>query len=339
LPLWGYRRKSYLLISSGVTMFSLIALSMIDLPFGAEGWLLALLLPVSLAIAFSDVVVDGLMVERGQPLGITGRLQSIQWTMIWGASIFTGVVGGHLSGSGNQQTAFLLCGLVTAVTFFSSLWLVEERRSCDAAGMRRTLGDLWRSTHSPALLAAAAFLFLWNFNPFSTSVLYVHMTRGLGFSEELVGQVKSVLAVASMLASGAYGFYCRRVPMWLLIHLCIVLGIVSNLMYWTMHDERSAYLVAFAFGTINATAIMVQLDLAARRCPPVVAGTMFALLMSLSNFGTSLSGWLGGYWYDDWTTRWGAVSAFDWLVGVGAVFTAGCWLLAPWLNRGVPGDD
>jgi hypothetical protein len=41
--------------------------------------LLVLLLPSAVAVAFSDVVVDALMVKEGQPRGMTGRLQSLQW--------------------------------------------------------------------------------------------------------------------------------------------------------------------------------------------------------------------------------------------------------------------
>jgi hypothetical protein len=78
---------------------------------------------------------------------------------------------------------------------------------------------------------------------------------------------------------------------------------------------------------------LIQLDLAARACPPHVAGTLFALLMSLSNFSMQLSLWLGGPMYDLLKTRYGAAFAFNALVAIGAAFTAGCWLLLPLLLR------
>jgi hypothetical protein len=43
------------------------------------------------------------------------------------------------------------------------------------------------------------------------------------------------------------------------------------------------------------TATLIQLDLAARSCPPEAAGTVFATLMALENFAASLSTWLGGH--------------------------------------------
>jgi len=111
------------------------------------------------------------------------------------------------------------------------------------------------------------------FNPFSTTVLHLHMTGPLGFSEQFHGHTVSVMSVGCILASVAYGFYCRRVPMRWLVHGSIVLGIASTLAYWALSDRRSALLVALAVGLTYMTATLIQLDLAARVCPPRAAGT------------------------------------------------------------------
>ena len=97
--------------------------------------------------------------------------------------------------------------------------------------------------------------------------------------------------------------------------------------------------LSLAVGFTSATGVMVQLDLAARRCPALAAGTLFALLMSLSNLGTSLSTWVGGMWYDEWTRQWGANRAFHVLVFTSAAFSAACWLLVPWLRHTASADE
>lgn len=78
---------------------------------------------------------------------------------------------------------------------------------------------------------------------------------------------------------------------------------------------------------------LVQLDMAARYCPPAVAASIFALLMSLCNQAAALSEWVGGVLYTAWTAAWGVDTAFALLVGVGGGCTALCWLLVPWLDR------
>ena len=91
VPLLGSRRRSYLLLANGLAAGSLLLLAFIPLAPGSHGLLFALLLPTTMAIALGDVIVDALMVEKGQPLGLTGRFQSIQWTAANTALLLTGV--------------------------------------------------------------------------------------------------------------------------------------------------------------------------------------------------------------------------------------------------------
>jgi len=131
----------------------------------------------------------------------------------------------------------------------------------------------------------------------------------------------------------SYGFYCRRVPFRLLVHGSIVLGILATIAYWAVWDMTSAVIVTLAVGFTYMTACLIQLDLAARVCPAETAGTTFALLMALQNIGMSSSIAVGGWLYGAGLERWGARTSFNVLVGVGALMTALCWLLVPWLRR------
>ena len=81
----------------------------------------------TLAVAFSDVVADALMIEEGQPLGLTGRLQSIQWASMYAATIVTGLLGGYLTQNGQYRLAFLVCGLLSVLTLALAIWAVHER--------------------------------------------------------------------------------------------------------------------------------------------------------------------------------------------------------------------
>ena len=65
----------------------------------------------TLGVAFSDVVIDALMVEKGQPLGLTGVLQSAQWTAMYAGTIVAGLLGGYLSQNNQQEAAFLICAV------------------------------------------------------------------------------------------------------------------------------------------------------------------------------------------------------------------------------------
>ena len=155
-------------------------------PQGMAWLLLAMLLVPTIGVAFSDVVIDALMVEEGQPRGITGRLQGVQWAAIYAATILTGVLGGYLSQCIIcSELGYLIAGLCMVASFVLVLLVVREPRrdvlamtTCNAGGEKfshATGRDLLKGLGNPGILAIGAFIFLWNFNPFSsTRALHAH---------------------------------------------------------------------------------------------------------------------------------------------------------------------
>lgn len=273
------------------------------------------------------------MVEKGQPAGITGQLQSIQWAAMYAATILTGTVGGFLSQHGFEREGFLICAGATLLTLVLAVFWIKEPRVERRESFREVIAELLMALRMPAIWLVASFLFLWNFNPFSTTVLYMHMTERMRFTEQFYGHSVSLMAGAAVVACVAYGGYCRRVPFGLLIHASIVLGILSTLAYWFLGGTISAVVISLAVGFVYMTSTLIQFDLAARVCPPHAAGTIFATLMALTNLSVSASTWIGGKMYAYGETRWGSDVAFHALVGIGAAFTAICWILVPGLRR------
>jgi hypothetical protein len=109
VPLFGSRRRNYLLLANGMAAMSLLFLALAPLSPEYRWLLFALLLPTTVGIALGDVIVDALMVEKGQPLGLTGRLQSIQWGAANAALLLTGVLGGYIAETKLQSLAFAIC--------------------------------------------------------------------------------------------------------------------------------------------------------------------------------------------------------------------------------------
>lgn len=334
IPIAGSRRKVYLLTTTFATVVGLLAAWALELPKGSGNLLLLLLIVPTIGVAFSDVVADALMIEKGKPLGITGRLQSVQWAALYGAGILTGVLGGWLSQNDLEERGFLICGLLTCVTLVCTLVFVRED---PWEGPRPLLGDalraLWRTARSPAVLGVGGFLFLWNFNPFSTNVLYTYVTERLKLSEQFYGYMSSVQAVTSIFACVLYGAIGHRFRSRALIHASIALGISATLLYWGIQGERSALVISAAVGFTYMLAGIIQLDLAARACTAETAGTTFAILMSLCNLSVSLSTGAGGTLSETLDAQLGPERGFQVLVAVGALFTAGCWPLM-WLAGG-----
>jgi MFS family permease len=337
LPLFGTRRKSYLALATGAIAVSMLALSASPVPPGASATLFGWLMVSAVAVAVADVATDALMIESSQPLGLTGQLQAVQWGCLSAAGILTGLLGGELCEDRREYSAFLVCGVGGMLTLALVLGRAHEpARTGPLPGLADSLRVL---AGARSLLAVGAFLFLWHFNPFSNAVLYLHMTRGLGLSERFYGMTVTLTALVSVAASAAYFLYCRRVRLSRLVHASIALGVMSTLAYVAVIDEPSAVLVTLGAGFTYMTATLIQLDLAARVCPPETAGTVFALLMALENLSASVSTWLGGVLYEGGKPHWGTQGSFQALVLISSALTACCWLLVPWLPRAIDTAD
>src|SRR2546430_3144101 len=160
VPLFGRRRKSYFLVTSGLAALAGLLLASgsqisdgtieqlgVTLPIVgtvsftlvAGVWLFTLM---ALGLAFTDVLVDAMMVENGRPRGLTGAFQSVQWACITVASVLVGVVGGRLAETRSLRAAFLLAACFPMISMLMGLLVVREPRTTfDREAFRETLGD------------------------------------------------------------------------------------------------------------------------------------------------------------------------------------------------------
>lgn len=329
VPIFGSRRKSYLLISTLLAAVSLFAVACIPFELQRLKTIFGFICAASIGVAFTDVVVDALAVSAGQKYGLTGRFQAIQWGGIYTATILTGSIGGLLSQYHLPWIGFVICGSLAVVSLVMTFAVVREEPhdKTSSMGVLRSLGS---TLQSPLVWTVGTFLFLWNFNPFSSVVLEDYITKQLHLSEQFVGHTRSVAGIGSILSCGAYAVWGPRIPVRWLIHGSILTGVLSSLVYLLMWNEWSGLAVSLLSGAFYMLGTLVQLDLAARACKPESAGTTFAALMALSNFGMSLGIYIGGSWYE-WLAQWlgNVPQAFAVLVLLGSLATATCWLLVP----------
>ena len=116
LPIFGYRRRPYLVLSGILGAISWISLATIV----HTSWAATLAIALgSLSVAVSDVIVDSLVVERarGESQAAAGSLQSLSW----GASALGGLLTAYLSGILLEHFTTRTVFWVTADSFRSSL--------------------------------------------------------------------------------------------------------------------------------------------------------------------------------------------------------------------------
>ncbi|KAL7144743.1 hypothetical protein ABFS83_07G032600 [Erythranthe nasuta] len=309
-PLFGYRRRSYLVLSGllGAFSWSLMA-TFVDTKYGVAFCILL----GSLSVAFSDVVVDSMVVERsrGESQSMSGSLQSL----CWGSSAFGGIVSSYFSGSfvGAYGVRFVfgLTALLPLIT--SAVSVLVKEQPIRGQNILLNGGFLESSTNSvtqlcdavkqPNVFLPTLFIFLWQATPQSDSAMFYFTTNKLGFTPEFLGRVKLVTSIASLLGVGLYNGFLKTVCLRKIFLVTTIIGsalgmtqvlLVTGLnRQLGINDEWFAMGDSLIITVLGQVSFMPVLVLAAKICPEGMEATLFATLMSISNGGSVLGGLIG----------------------------------------------
>jgi predicted MFS family arabinose efflux permease len=262
------------------------------------------------------------MVERGQPLGLTGAFQSVQWAALSAASILVGVAGGYLAENRALGGAFALVACFPIVSLVMAAVMVREpRRRLDLEGLAETGQALRQALGRRDLWLVAGFILFFFFAPSFGAAFFYYQTDVLGFSQPFIGALGSLGAAAGIPGALAYAPLARRFSLRPLVVGLIVVSAVGTLAYLLYRGPVSAIAITLIFGAVGMTTQLAFLDLAAKACPRRAEATFFALLMSVSNLGTRSGEWVGANLYDR--------VGYTPLVVISAVCTGAAWLLVP----------
>jgi folate/biopterin transporter len=312
LPIGGYRRRPYLVLSGLVGCGAWVALgTLVQSAVGA----IAAITVSSLSVAVSDVIVDSLVVERarGESQATAGTLQSLAWGASAAGGLITAYLGGALLEQVTTRSIFLITASFPLIVSLTA-WLIAEEPIADGATwslVTRQVGQLWGAIRQRAIWMPALFLFLWQATPSADAAFFFFTTNDLGFGPEFLGRVRLVSSLAALIGIWVFQRFLRGVAFrpifaWSTV-LSSLLGLTSLMLI--THANRSLGIDDrwFSLGdslvltVMGQIAFMPVLVLSARLCPPGVEATLFASLMSIVNLaglvshelGALLTHWLG----------------------------------------------
>ncbi len=308
LPIFGYRRRPYLVLSGIIGTVSWIALAtVVHTPIAAT---CAIALG-SLSVAISDVIVDSLVVERArvESQAEAGSLQSLCWGTTAVGSLITAYFSGLLLEHFTTRTVFGITALfpliVSAAAWFISEVPVQKVSNINHNWLtvKDQIKQLRQAITQKSIWLPAAFVFIWQATPTADAAFFFFTTNELGFPPEFLGRVRLVTSIASIVGIWIFQRYLKTVPFRVIFGwstlLSAVLGMTMLLL--VTHANRSLGIGDrwFSLGDSLVLTVMGQiaympvLVLAARLCPPGVEATLFALLMSVSNLASMVSYQLG----------------------------------------------
>lgn len=318
LPIFGYRRRPYLILSGILGTASWISLATIV----HTSWAATLAIALgSLSVAMSDVIVDSLVVERarGESQAKAGSLQSL----CWGASAIGGLITAYFSGLLLQyfttRTVFGITALFPLIVSGVAWLIAESPVSQDAQDSNQTnslpikhqLGQLRQAISQKTIWLPTAFIFIWQATPNADSAFFYFTTNELHFEPEFLGRVHLVTSFASLAGVWIFQRFLKSIPFRVIFTWSTVLSSIlgMTMLLLVTHTNRllgiddhwfslGDSLILTVMGKIAFMQVMV---LAARLCPSGVEATLFALLMSIYNsagtvshaFGALITYWLG----------------------------------------------
>jgi predicted MFS family arabinose efflux permease len=300
VPLFGFRRKSYLILSSLCAVGAYAGIAALTEP-GDRALLLVL---TSYAMATSSTLCGALLAENGQNFQQSSMFVGQQWLWFYVAIMASSFIGGalvqHLSPARALQAAAALAAVAPVAVIPGTLFLLKENRvKVSRAEVRRTLHSVVAALKSTNLYIVALFLFLYSFAPGFGTPLYYFMTDTLAFSQEYIGILGSIASAGWIAGALLHRWLLRRMSPRSLLYLSIVLGTLSAASFLLLTDEVTAALVNFANGVATMIATIASLTLAAQYCPRRAEGFAFAGLMSIMNFADICSSNAGAFLYDD----------------------------------------
>jgi MFS family permease len=330
LPLFGYRRKSYLILANAAAVLGyawvVVLVKPTDIAFA--------LMLTAYAMAISSTLCGAVLVEQGQRLSESGTFVNQQWLWYNIAAMAAAIVGGQLVQYLPPTTALHVAAAIVACAPFavigSTMFLISEKKTpVNLKGMKHTFAGLMMAFRRRHLWITAAFIFLYYFSPGMSTPLYYHMTDDLKFSQGYIGVLGSIGSAGWVAGALVYRRFFGGLTLKNLINLSIAFGTAASLGFLLFWNEPAAAAISFCAGFAAMLATVATLTLAADYCPKRAEGFSFAILMSIINLATTLSDNIGSYLYTHVFDR-----SLPPLIVISAGFTAFAFVLVPLLRLG-----
>ncbi|MBS3026956.1 MAG: folate/biopterin family MFS transporter [Dolichospermum sp. DET50] len=305
LPLFGYHRKPYIVLSGIIGCAAWVCLGTV---VNNSSTATIMIILTFLSLAISDVIVDSIVVERARSESEAkiGSLQSLCWGSSAVGALCTAYFSGLLLEYFTTRTVFLITASFPLIVSSVAWFIAEQPIDKDAKksnNIKNQLLQIRQAITQKVIWLPTLFIFIWQATPNADSAFFYFTTNELHFQPEFLGRVRLVTSFASLLGVWAFQRYFKTVPFRIIfswgIFVSTALGMTTLLL--VTHTNRLLGIDDhwFSLGdsliltVIGKVVFMPVLVLSTRLCPPGIEATFFAVLMSVMNFGGTVSYWIG----------------------------------------------
>jgi MFS family permease len=291
-PLFGTRRRHYMLFSSALTALSWIGMNFLPHTYGA---LLFGATTLGLFMVMASTVTGAFLVEAGQRMGATGRLSALRMVVYNFCTLVQGPLGGLLATAGfmwaTGANAVLALTIFPIAYFFLREKPVPQQGS--AAVLQNAREQLKTIIRSKNLWLALLFIGLFYFSPGFNTPLFYRQTDELHFSKQAIGNLGVFSGGFAILSAILYSQLIRRIKIRVMLFASIAAAALGTLVYLFYSDWNHAVLIESQNGFFFGLAEVALIDLAARSTPKGCEGLGYSLILSVRNialFGADVVG-------------------------------------------------
>ena len=297
-PLFGNRRKSYILISAVLAALSWLAL--IVTPHEYRNLLLVAIV-INAFMVIASTAVGGYMVETAQATSGSGRLTAIRQFIQQACLVINGPAAGYLASIAFGWTAAACGGIMFLLVPVTILFLREQRQALDS---REVLGNAKRQLVNIAtartMWAAAGLMALFYIAPGFATALFYKQQNELYLSTQTQGFLGLISGICGILAAVSYGILCRRINLRTLLIWCMPVATVANLGYLFYSSLGRAQAIEGLNGFGYTLAELALMDLAVRSTPAGSEGLGFSIMVSVRNLALFGTDWFGSNLLDQY---------------------------------------
>ena len=297
-PLFGNRRKSYILISAVLAALSWLALIVTAHEYR---YLLSVAIVINAFMVIASTAVGGYMVETAQATSGSGRLTAIRQFIQQACLVINGPAAGYLASIAFGWTAAACGAIMFLLVPITILFLRERRQRLDS---REVLGNAKRQLVNIAtartMWAAAGLMALFYIAPGFATALFYKQQNELHLSTQTQGFLGLIAGICGILAAVGYGILCRRLNLRTLLIWCMLIATIANLGYLFYSSLGRAQAIEGLNGFGYTLAELALMDLAVRSTPAGSEGLGFSIMVSVRNLALFGTDWFGSNLLDQY---------------------------------------
>ncbi len=298
-PLFGSRRKSYMLITAGLAVLSWGVLGFTPHQYNKLLWACIF---INIFMMATSTVVGGYMVETAHAISGSGRLTSIRNFVEQFCLIITGPAAGFLASIAFGWTTAVCAGVMFLSVPATVLFLREQRKKTDSkALLGNARKQLFKIASARTMWAATGFMALFYCAPGIATALFYKQQNELHLTTQGQGRLVLLSGLFGVVAAALYGaFACRRFNLRTLLLCSLGICTLANLGFLYYSSIARAQWVESFNGFSYTLAEVALMDLAVRATPSGSEGLGFSLMVSARNFTLMGSDWFGSKLLDSY---------------------------------------